>query len=248
MGASFGGFVTQLNEALPKTISDERINTIGIMTSSIAALLASFGDLGKIIDPSALYGEDYYATLLDQLFISLNEAINNPTNNKLAGITGGLYNIISTPLTTEDAYEHYHTIGADIARELYAGIQGALDNPDNGYKPEVTPIIKTDSIKSQLDDYFLNGGFTPEIDASAVIGLNADTDAKLDEIKAALDSINESIVDLKNNTATTADVAKAIGGWTIKTNTGALVGALTPAIDRAIGERIWLVQRRNTID
>lgn len=248
MGASFGGFVTQLNEALPKTISDERINTIGIMTSSIAALLASFGDLGKIIDPSALYGEDYYATLLDQLFISLNEAINNPTNNKLAGITGGLYNIISTPLTTEDAYEHYHTIGADIARELYAGIQGALDNPDNGYKPEVTPIIKTDSIKSQLDDYFLNGGFTPEIDASAVIGLNADTDAKLDEIKAALDSINESIVDLKNNTATTADVAKAIGGWTIKTNTGALVGAMTPAIDRAIGERIWLVQRRNTID
>lgn len=248
MGASFGGFVTQLDSALPKTISDERINTIGIMTSSIAALLASFGDLGKIIDPSALYGEDYYGALLDQLFISLNAAINNPTNNKLAGITGGLYNIISMPLTTDEAYEHYHSIGADIARELYAGIQGALDNPDNGYKPEVTPIIKTDSIKSQLDDYFLNGGFTPEIDASAVIGLNADTDAKLDEIKSALDSINENIVDLKNNTATTADVTKAIGGWTIKTNTGALVGVMTPAIDRAIGERIWLVQRRNTID
>ena len=247
MGGSFAGFITQLNESMPSDLSDDRINTISLMTSSIAALLGSFGEIGKIVDPSALNGEGYYGELLSSLFTNIDAAINDPKNNKLAGIAGGLYKIINTPLTSEAAYEHYHSAGADIARELYTGIQNALDNPDNHYQPEITPVIKTDAIKSQLDDYFANGGFTPEINARSVIGLNADTDAKLDDIKAALNSINDNIKDLKDNTATVSDVSDAIGSWTIKTNTGALVGIMTPAIDAAIGERIWLIQRRNTV-
>ena len=248
MGGSFAGFITQLNESLPSGLSDDRINTISLMTSSIAALLGSFGEIGKIVDPSALNGEGYYGELLSSLFTNIDAAINDPRNNKLAGIAGGLYKIINTPLTSETAYEHYHSAGADIARELYTGIQDALDNPDNHYQPEITPVIKTDAIKSQLDDYFANGGFTPQINAESVIGLNSQTDAKLDGIKATLDTINENITSLNSNVATTADVSKAIGGWKIVTNTGALVGVMTPAIDKAIGERIWLVQRRNTID
>lgn len=248
MGGSFAGFITQLNESMPSGLSDDRINTISLMTSSIAALLGSFGEIGKIVDPSALNGEGYYGELLSSLFTNIDAAINDPKNNKLAGIAGGLYKIINTPLTSEDAYEHYHSAGADIAKELYAGIQAALDDPSNGYQPEITPVIKTDAIRSQLDDYFINGGFTPQINAESVIGLNSQTDAKLDGIKATLDAINENITSLNGNVATTADVSKAIGGWKIVTNTGKLVGEMTPAIDKAIGDRMWLVLRRNTID
>lgn len=247
MGGSFAGFMTQLDTALPKDISDDRINTISLMTSSIAALLGSFGQLGSIIDPSALHGKGYYGELLDSLFRNLDDAINDPKNNKLAGISGGLYNIVNTPLTSQEAYEHYHSAGANIARELYTGMQAALDNPDNHYNPKITPVIDMDSMDTQLGDYFKNNSFNPEINSSMVVGLNAQTDAKLDAIKETLNAINSGIKDLKDNTATVDDVSKAIGGWTIKTNTNALVGVMTPAIDEAIGERIWLIQRKNSV-
>ena len=253
LGQNFAGFVEQLNRAFSsedgalKNISDDRLNVISSITSSISMLLSSFGELGYLTQYS---GIDFntYEKVLDGIYTNLQNLIDNPRYNKFAGVAAQLYKIINDPLTSEDAYEKYHSAGADIAKELYAGIQAALDNPDNHYQPEITPVIKTDAIRSQLDDYFLNGGFTPQINAESVIGLNSQTDAKLDGIKATLDAINENITSLNSNVATTADVSKAIGGWKIVTNTGKLVGEMTPAIDRAIGERMWLVLRKNTID
>lgn len=248
LGTDLAGFIEQLNRAIPENISDDRLGTLSSVTSSLSAFLSSFGELGWLSKYNGFNYDDDYRKIIDSIYENLQSIINNPKNNQFGALAAQLYQIINNPLTSEEAYEQYRSAGSDIARELYAGIQAALDNPDNHYQPEIVPVLKLDGVDSQMRDYFTNHKFSPELDTTSVIGLNADTDAKLDEIKAALDSINESIIDLKNNTATTADVAKAIGGWTIKTNTGALVGAMTPAIDRAIGERIWLVQRRNTID
>ena len=251
LGENFASFVSQLNRAFTtdgilKDVSNDRLNVISSITSSISMLLSSFGELGYLTKYSGI-DYDTYQNVLDGIYTNLQNLIDNPRYNKFAGVAAQLYRIINDPLSTPDAYEQYHKVGADIARELYVGIQEALDNPDNHYQPKITPVIKTEEIDNQLRDYFVNGGFTPQINSTSVMGLNAATDAKLDSIRSSLDSIDKAITDLKNNTATTADVSKAIGSWTIKTNTGALVGVMTPAIDEAIGERIWLIQRRNSL-
>ena len=245
LGEDYAGFVRQLNEAFPKDISDDRVNTLSSITTAVSSMLSSFGELGYL---SKYNGFDYkdYTTIIDQMYENLNQIINNPDNNKFGGIAAQLYKIVTMPLTTEDAYGQYHTTGADIARELYAGIQAALNDPTNDYHPKITPVI-SDGALSDIRKYFLNSGITPQFNTDASFSFNAQTDEKLNKIQETLTSIDGRLEDMNKNSASVGDFTSALSGLQIVANTGALVGVMTPAIDKAIGDRVWLLTRRNSL-
>lgn len=245
LGEDYAGFVKQLNTAFPKDISDDRITTLSSITTAVSSMLSSFGELGYL---SKYNGFDYtdYTTIIDQMYENLSQLINNPSNNKFGGIAAQLYKIITMPLTTEDAYGEYHIAGGDIARELYAGIQAALDDPANNYHPKITPVIGDDAL-SNVRKYFLNSGITPQFNTDASFSFNAQTDEKLNKIQQTLDSIDGRLDTMNKNSASVGDFTSALSGLQIVANTGALVGVMTPAIDKAIGDRVWLLTRRNSL-
>lgn len=245
LGEDYAGFVKQLDTAFPKDISDDRITTLSSITTAVSSMLSSFGELGYL---SKYNGFDYkdYTTIIDQMYENLSQLINNPSNNKFGGIAAQLYKIITMPLTTEDAYGEYHIAGADIARELYAGIQAALNDPANNYHPTITPVI-SDGALSNVRKYFLNSGITPQFNTDASFSFNAQTDEKLNKIQQTLDSIDGRLDTMNKNSASVGDFTSALSGLQIVANTGALVGVMTPAIDKAIGDRVWLLTRRNSL-
>lgn len=246
LGNDFGAFVEQLNEAIPDGITDDRLNVISGITSSISALLSAFGDLGYLSRYNGFDGTTYQK-LLDDMYENLKLLIDNPKSNKFGGLAAELYRVINDPLTGEEAYAHYTEAGRTIAGALYSGIQAAFDDPSAGY--QITPVFKLDESKIQNKDYFINGrlGTINTSNSYSVVGLNQQTDEKLSAIQSTLESINAKVESLGNNAVHVGDIAGAFAGMKVVTNTGALVGSLTPAIDRAIGERIWLIQRNNAV-
>ena len=245
LGKDYAEFVKQLNRAFPEDISNDRLDVLSSVTTAVSSMLSSFGELGYL---SKYNGFDYedYAKIIDQMYESLRQIINNPTNNQFAAVAGQLYQIVTTPLTTEDAYGEYRSTGTDIARELYAGIQAALDDPTNNYHPTITPVISDDAL-SNVRKYFLNSGITPQFNTDASFSFNAQTDEKLNKIQETLTSIDGRLEDLNKNSASVGDFTSALSGLQIVANTGALVGVMTPAIDKAIGDRVWLLTRRNSL-
>lgn len=245
LGKDYAEFVKQLNRAFPEDISNDRLDALSSVTTAVSSMLSSFGELGYL---SKYNGFDYkdYTTIIDQMYENLRQIINNPDNNKFGGIAAQLYKIVTTPLTTEDAYGEYRSTGADIARELYAGIQAALDDPTNNYHPTITPVISSDAL-SNVRKYFLNSGITPQFNTDASFSFNAQTDEKLNKIQETLTSIDGRLEDMNKNSASVGDFTSALSGLQIVANTGALVGVMTPAIDKAIGDRVWLLTRRNSL-
>lgn len=245
LGSDFASFMSSLDTALPKDINDGRLEALSSATSGIAALLSSFGNLGYLSKFSGVNFETYEA-VIDDIYTHIMALINNPENNKFGSVVLGLYRIITDPLTTQDAYDGYRETGESIAGELYKAIQAALDDPTNDYHPKITPIISDDAL-SNVRKYFLNSGITPQFNTDASFSFNAQTDEKLNKIQQTLDSIDGRLDTMNKNSASVGDFTSALSGLQIVANTGALVGVMTPAIDKAIGDRVWLLTRRNSL-
>ena len=244
LGGNYAAFMEGLNNAFPTDISKDRLGSLTAITSAVSSVISSFGQLGYLWYNG--YSNVDYANIIDQMYTKLGDFVKNSDANKFAEVAGKLQEIIATPLTTQEAYTEYHTTGADIARELYAGIQAALDDPTNNYHPTITPVISSDAL-SNVRKYFINSGITPQFNTDASFSFNAQTDEKLNKIQETLTSIDGRLEDMNKNSASVGDFTSALSGLQIVANTGALVGVMTPAIDKAIGDRVWLLTRKNSL-
>ena len=244
LGGNYAAFMKSLNDAFPTDISKDRLGSLTAITTAVSSVISSFGELGYLWYNG--YSNVDYANIIDQMYTKLGDFVKNSDTNKFAEVAGKLQEIITIPLTTQEAYTDYHTTGADIARELYAGIQAALDDPTNNYHPKITPVISDDAL-SNVRKYFLNSGITPQFNTDASFSFNAQTDEKLNKIQQTLDSIDERLDTMNKNSASVGDFTSALSGLQIVANTGALVGVMTPAIDKAIGDRVWLLTRKNSL-
>ena len=246
----YGSFISVLNRAIPEDISNERIRSLSAVTDALSMMMTNLGLFNSLVSMNRglEVTETVYTNAINGIWAGLQDVVNDrQTMEKFGGILAQAYRIVTDPLIDDPAKEAYRVTAGTIAKELFEGIQAALDDPANNYHPVITPVFKLDDAKEEMRQYFANGGFTPEITSTSSISFNAQTDEKLNKIQETLTSIDGRLDTMNKNSASVGDFTSALSGLQIVANTGALVGVMTPAIDKAIGDRVWLLTRRNSL-
>ena len=252
-GGAVGEFFNAIDTALSsegKEFSKERsetllnaVNSASMMLNAIKGLhdMLSFKsttdmnkEVRKILDAFAGENGVDNATRMATLVQTFDEEF-------LKRLSGG------GDLTTE-----YTEIGKKLATSLATGIQSAFDeDPNLTIKVKIEPVING-------DQYPFNGSFTaytPGVSintrdlANQVSDANKDTTPGVSKVVLSdedLKAITEAISVGPRGAVSAQDLINAFASTKIWVDKERLVGAITPAIDEALGKRIVLLNFQTT--
>lgn len=239
-GNYLGEFIRNVNTVLKndgEEIKKDRIESIATAVHSVADLLYSVGKWS-------------YGTDISDVITSWREGLTGDKGSEFAATIRLFIRGVAEAIKDDDSLEAYRNAGSTIASALMEGIQSALDE-DPTLRPKIVPVfeIDRDAMRQQVSDS-LGLSVGSNLDWNALVGAIAGANAQVDQdridaitLNTEISRVTTAIGELKDSQATVSDVTNAFSRMRIITDTGVLVGVLTPGIDAEIGKRIWQISR-----
>lgn len=250
LGWNIGTLFNNFNRATSGTeqfaaIDTERMQMLALSANAISNILYSL---------KQAFGDGYQFSSLIDTFYNQMGGNGGDTNyyNKLAASLRLFGNAVADSFDNTESLEKYKSSGGSIAQKLSEGIQEAFDNPELGLQPTITPVLNLDAAKQQLIDFFGTGSidtfnFGEVMRSAMAAGTQIDTDRVSQTwLEQQLVGLTNAIAAGPTNAVSISDVTSAFAHMKIITNTGALVGEISDAIDDTIGHKIWMITRTVT--
>lgn len=249
-GGSVGVFFKAIDNALSadgeNKITKERSETILNAVNSVATIITAIKSLHDMLSYKSQMDIN---TEFGKIFDAFSGEHGELNSSKLAEMIRAFDEAILTIMNSDNFSDGYVTVGENVSRKLFEGIQKAFDEDDN-LRPTITPVLDTTIMEQQLKDKFgvdNIGNFDTSILASGVSGANNSTDIKINYTEK-FNEVTKAIGELKDSQVTTANLISAFASMKIVTDTGVLAGEMAPIIDKKIGEQIMLINNNITTD
>lgn len=248
-GGSIGVFFKAIDNSLSadgeNKITKERSEAILNAVNSVATIITAIKSLHDMLSYKSQMDIN---TEFGKIFDAFSGEHGELNSSKLAEMIRAFDEAILTIMNSDNFSDGYVTVGENISRKLFEGIQKAFDE-DDSLRPVITPVLNTEGMKEQLRTTFGGNINLEGMSASVSAATTTPSAPGIDyqEIRNIVSEVASEVRILGDKSLTGNDLTKAFEGMAVTIDRNKLVGAIVDAVDVELGKRYGLVLRYNAV-